>query len=248
MNIKKMLIYRNSFYISLFAMVLWMCIYTALIEVIYGHTQDIAGWSKGGVLIILSFYYFITSIANFLFRDNFEQFGNKMRKGELDQYLTKPGSFQVQCFFANMRFDQLGAPFIVVFLFIYGVSQLDHQVIVSDIALGLVYAGISVVFFYHFLLLVATVTFYLEKAETLGSVMWNLSQVGRYPRQIFTGIAYSFFHFIFPMALITSIPSERFLGIEGGTMHILYFVIIISFCTISQLFFHVGLKKYSSAN
>lgn len=248
MNVKRVLIYRKSFYISFIAVILWMIIYTLLIEVIYGHTNEIAGWGKGEILIILSFYYFITSIANLSFRENFEEFGDKMRRGLLDQYLTKPAGFQIQCFFARMRFDQAGSPFIVLFLFWYGISQLSSPLLPTNVALGFMYSMLSVVFFYHFLLLVAVTTFYLEKADTLGSVMWNLSQVGRYPRQIFLGATKIFFQFIFPIALITSIPAEIFVGFERGSMHLFFFAIIAFFCILAQLAFRVGIKKYSSAN
>lgn len=248
MNIKMALIYRKSFYVSLIAIVFWITIYTALIEVIYVHTDEIAGWAKGEILIILSFYYLITGIANFLFRENFEEFGEKMRRGFLDQFLTKPAMFQVQCFFSRMRFDQISSPVIVIFLFWYGASQLTEPLILQNIVIGCLYAILSVAFFYHFLLLVATSTFYLEKADTLGSVMWNLSQVGRYPRQIFTGFGKIFFQFIFPMALITSIPAEIFVGFEALQMHIFFFAIVLGFCILAQLVFNIGLKKYSSAS
>lgn len=226
----------------------WMATYTALIEVIYGHTNEIAGWSKGEILIILSFYYFITSIANFLFRENFEDFGNKMRRGFLDQYLTKPAMFQIQCFFAKMRFDQISSPIIVLFLFWYGASLLTEPLLLQNIIIGFLYAILSVAFFYHFLLLVATSTFYLEKADTLGSIMWNLSQVGRYPRQIFTGFGKVFFEFVFPIALMTSIPAEIFVGFETSKMHFFFFVIVLGFCILAQAVFKIGLRKYSSAN
>ena len=248
MNIKMVFMYRKSFYVSFIGIIFWMTIYVGLIEVIYGHTSEIAGWGKGEILIILSFYYFITSIANFLFRENFENFGDKMRKGELDQFLTKPAAFQIQCFFARMRFDQISSPVIVLFLFWYGASQITEPLLASNITIGFAYAILSVAFFYHFLLLVATSTFYLEKADTLGSVMWNLSQVGRYPRQIFTGLSKIFFQFIFPMALITSIPAEMFIGFERSDIHILFFVIVIGFCILAQLLFNIGIKKYASAN
>lgn|GEM_PF-2853617 len=248
MNIKMVVMYRKNFYISLVAIMFWMTIYVGLIEIIYGHTNEIAGWAKGEVLIILSFYYFITSIANFLFRENFENFGDKMRKGELDQFLTKPAAFQIQCFFARMRFDQISSPIIVLFLFWYGTSQMTAPLLLSHIIVGFLYALLSVGFFYHFLLLVATSTFYLEKADTLGSVMWNLSQIGRYPRQIFTGASRIFFQFIFPMALITSIPAEMFIGFERSQIHVLFFIIVLGFCILAQLLFHTGIKRYSSAN
>lgn len=248
MNIKMVLMYRKSFYISFAAIIVWMTTYTLLIEVIYVHTDEIAGWEKGEILIILSFYYFITGVANFFFRENFEEFGDKMRRGLLDQFLTKPAMFQIQCFFGKMRFDQVASPIMTVFLFWYGISQMTAPLAVSNVIIGLFYSLISVAFFYHFLLLVATSTFYLEKANTLGSVMWNLSQVGRYPRQIFTGFAKIFFQFIFPMALMTSIPSEMFIGFDSAGMQLLFFAITLGFCILSQLFFHMGIKKYASAN
>mgnify|MGYP001575149992 CR=1 FL=1 len=248
MNAKELLIYRRRFYISGIAMIVWMTIYIVLIEAFYAHTDKIAGWSKGGMIIILAFYYFITSIGNMFFRDNFDSFGETMRRGKLDQFFIKPAGFQLQCFLGNARFDQITGPVFAIFIFLYGLKELPQAPDPAHMIAGIFYAFVSVIFFYHFLLLVAASAFYLQRSDTLSSVMWNISQVGRYPRQIFSGFGKIFFEFIFPMALITTIPSEIFIQAPTVPMHFIFFIIVGFFCIVAQILFAKGLRKYSSAN
>ena len=229
-------------------MVLWMTIYVVLIETFYSHTDKIAGWSKGGMIIILAFYYFITSIGNMFYRDNFDSFGETMRRGKLDQFFIKPAGFQLQCFMGNARFDQITGPVLAIFIFLYGLRELPETPDLPHMIAGIFYALVSVIFFYHFLLFVAASAFYLQRSDTLGSIMWNISQVGRYPRQIFSGFSKIFFEFIFPMALITTIPSEIFIAVPSVPMHAIFFIIVAVFCTLAQILFAIGLRKYSSAN
>lgn len=248
MNWHQMLIYRENFLISSVAMVIWVCVYIGFIEVLFSNIQQIAGWDKGGMIVILSSYYMITGFANVFFRESFESFGDTMRRGKIDKHITKPISLQVACFLENIRIDQMVTPVMAVFLLNYGMNLSNMSFGLIPASIWLLIISFSIIFYYHFLLLVASITFYMEKSETIGSIMWNLSQIGRYPRQIYTGVGKIFFTFIFPIAVATTLPSEIILK-KGEINIILQFIAtVIIFSLITQFLFNRGLKKYSSAN
>ncbi len=247
-NLKKSLIYRINFLITVWAMFLWIFIYVVFFEVLFLHVNDLAGWDKAEMLTFLAFYYFIQSIGNVFYRESFEIFNEKLRYGYLDQSLTKPTSLQLLTFFYDIRFDHLVDFFLTGLLFFYIGIQTNLTLNVPFVFFGLALALFGNLLFYGLLLCVASVLFYVDRMDGVGSFMWHLSQIARYPRQIYTGFAKVLFQFIFPIALLTSIPAEVALG-QGSFKLIGFFLgISILFFGIGNLLFWLGLQKYHSAS
>lgn len=248
LNFRNFSVSRVNFYISLIATILWTLAYVIFIEVIFGHIDNLSGWDKGQILILMSFFYLFQNFGNIFFRDNFEDFGEALRKGELDFALTRPSSPYLLLFFKKIRFDLLATMIVNVVLFVYAFSQLQSPLSPMFFVLGMVYTGISLAFFFFFLLFLTTFTFWLQKNETINTIIWNLLQVSRYPRQMYQDIAKIIFIFIIPLALLASLPAEIALNFPAGLM-ISYFVgITIFFGIVSMKFFQYGLKKYTSAS
>lgn len=247
LNFKNFTIYRTNFYISFVGTLLWTAAYVIFIEVIFQHINTLAGWDKGGMLLIMSFYYLFQNVGNVFFRDNFENFGDAMRQGQLDLVLTKPAPLKMLLFFNKIRMDSLAAFIINIFLFAYAIRELSTPISIEYFILGIIYTGISIIFFFYFLLFVTTFTFWFQKNETLNTIIWNLLQIGRYPRQIYQDIAKIFFVFLIPLALVASIPTEIALRFGSWKMAVYFIGVTIVFAIISNIFFHYGLKQYSSA-
>lgn len=247
LNIKKSMIYRVNFWISFVAMVLWIGIYVVFFEILFMHVDEIAGWDKGEILVFLAFYYLVIGIGAIFYRESFETFGDKMRRGLLDYFLTKPSSKQLLLFFENIRFDHVVDFAMTIILFVY--IGLTTDIVFNPVLLGtgFILALFGNLLLYSMLLMIASIVFFVEKMDSAGSFMWHLTQISRYPRQIYKGVGRLLFQFIFPVALMTSIPSEVTLN-QGVTNSVLYFIgISIIFFILANLFFSYGIRRYSSA-
>lgn len=247
-NIKKTLIYRTNFWISLFAMALWMGIYVIFFEILFMHIDDLAGWSKGEMLIFLAFYYFVQAMGNVLYRESFEIFGDKMRQGGIDFVLTKPVSKQILLFFDEIRFDHIVDFFLTALLFVYALVQTGIVIQPGLFLIGIVLAIFGNILFYGLLLLIASLLFYVDRMDGIGSFMWHLSQISRFPRQIYSGWGKWLFQFIFPLALLVSLPTEVALGRIDIKMLFYFIAISLLFFALGNLSFSLGLRRYSSAN
>ena len=229
-------------------MSLWIGLYVVFFEVIFLHTGNIAGWGRGEVLTFLAFYYFITGLGNVFYRESFEQFSEKMRRGLIDQKLTKPVSFQIITFFEHIRFDHFIDVFVTGLLFIYISVETDVVFSLPYLFTALIISLLGNTLFYGTLLFVTSFTFIVDRFDAASSFIWHISQVSRYPRQIYTGVGKYIFQFFFPIALIASIPAE--FALQSANLNLLgYFLgISILFLIIGNLFFRWGLSRYSSAN
>lgn len=246
-NIKVTLAYRASLVISLMLNILWVISFVIFIEVIFKNVATLGGVSKGETLLIMAFYYLFTNISDIFYRDSFEQFGEKMRTGYIDMWLTKPASSRMLMFMSNMRFDYITAIAVTVALFAYAFKTLNAT---PDVHLLLFGIGISLVghiIFFSVLSILATLSFWLEKTDTLNMVAWQLTQVGRYPRAIYTSWARIVFTYILPLAILANIPAEVALKATTSESIIIFFTITITLYIASLLFWKKGLTRYSSA-
>jgi ABC-2 type transport system permease protein len=247
-NIKKSLIYRVNFAVTFVSISLWILLYVIFFEVIFSHVDTLGGWNKGEALVVLGFYYIVQGISNIFYRENFENFDQRLRQGELDQVLTKPASPQMLSFFMNMRIDHIVDLLITSIIFLYVHTQTDVVLTWPLLGLGLLISLFGNILFYSILLSLVTLVFFFDRIEVIGSTLWNISQIARYPRQIYTKFAGVLAQFIFPVALLASIPAEVALG-EGslkwvatfGGLSILYFIF-------GNICFSLGIRRYNSAN
>lgn len=248
LNFKKMLAFRASFYISLVLMGMWVAAYAILIEVIFYYTKTLSGWTKGEVIIILAFYYLIQNIADIFFKDNIEHFGQAVRRGELDFRVTKPVSLRLLSFFWEIRFDQLAGLVITALLFWYGLANLSYVPTIVHTLAGIGVVCVSVVFYYSLLTIIASLTFWIEKTDTFNILIFNLSQLSRYPRAMYTDIFGKFLTFVVPMGLIASVPAEIALRSVDYTSLLVLLGLTAIFYLISRIVWYYGIRRYTSAN
>lgn len=248
LNLKKLLIYRVSFAISLFLMAIWVSAYVVLIEVIFHHTETLAGWNKGSVLLVMAFYYLIQNLSDILFKDDFEHFGEAVRRGELDFKLVKPAPTRLLAFFWGIRFDHAAGMVSTGFLFFYAFKNLPGPISMGSLLLGVVFALASVVLYFSILSFIATLTFWIQRNDTFNVLIFNVSQLSRYPRQIYKSIIGNILTFGLPLALIASLPAEIALQFQNGLLPIIFAGMTFLFFILSSLFWHYGLRRYTSAN
>lgn len=248
LNLKKLLIYRASFLISLVLMSVWVMAYVTLIEVIFYHTSSLAGWDKGQVLFIMAFYYFVQNIADIFFKDNMEDFGETVRRGEIDFKITKPVSTRLLSFFWEMRFDHVAGLIVTTALFIYALQTISAPLSPGFILLSFVFVGFSCVLYFSILSFIATLTFWIHRNDTFNVLIFNISQLSRYPHQIYTGYVGKMLTFGLPIALLASIPAEIALQFKDGYLPLFFIAISIIFYFLSRIFWRRGLRAYTSAN
>jgi ABC-2 type transport system permease protein len=229
-------------------MTIWVGSYVGLIFVIFSHTDTLAGLSRGHVLLVMTFYYLIQNIADIFFKDNFEEFGEKVRRGLIDFDLVKPVPIRMMAFFRQMRFDHISGLIITGVLFYVALRDIGEPINIGAFSLGLFYSLISVVLYWSILSIISTFVFWVSKNDAFRALIWNASQVARYPRQIFNGIVGKIFTYGLPLAVLASIPAEITTSFQQDSLKWYVIGLTLFFYLLSLVFWRYGLRKYSSAS
>lgn len=247
MNFRVLLMYRASFLISFAIMGVWIVSFVMLILIIFEHTETLGGFHRGEVLLILTFYYLFQSLSDIFFKDNFEGFGLVVRRGLFDFHLIKPLPSQFSTFFHTMRFDHIAGLLLAIAMFFFSIPKLEAPLEIHYFIIGLLLSLISSWIYFSLLLIIATLVFWISKNETIANLIWHMSQISRYPRTIYGNIFQKIFTFGLPLALLASLPAEVSIALGSKSLVFTFLLLAVFFSILSNLFWKMGIKRYTSA-
>src|SRR5687768_4065641 len=79
--------FRTNFWAGIIRQILWLLVFVFFIEVIFQNTDQLAGWQRFEVLIVLALSRVIEGTINLLFAQNIMELPETVREGRFDFYL-----------------------------------------------------------------------------------------------------------------------------------------------------------------
>lgn len=227
---------------------LWMLVLFIGVELIFGQTSFVAGWSKQQVLLIAATEAIFAGSAWLIFLQGIMQFLRWVPRGELDPYLFKP--INTRFLISTNSFNLENIPRITVALIVlFSIIRSSGNSVTVFALVGyflLIFLGLFI--FYNLFFLIATSIFWLQEIFNLEDLFDNLLDMGKYPVYIFEGGLRFLFVYVVPVAFIATFPVQVLLGQKGiETIILAAFMAVVSF-VLSQRFWNHALKRYSSAS
>ena len=219
-----------------------------LLEIFFKSSDNIGGWSFQQALIIQSIYTILNGITNTWFNPNLTEIVKHIREGTLDFVLLKP--IDSQFFISLKRIAPSG--FLEIIL---GFALLFYCLIINQININLSFLFLSlttllcsILILYSLWFLISTTTIWFVKTWNATEVLRSFLYVGRFPLNSFSFSIRIFFSIFIPIAFITTIPSEVFLGLAQLWEILLELIVSSIFLIISRRFWLFALKYYTSAS
>ena len=119
---------------------------------------------------------------------------------------------------------------------------------ISFLALSLITIICSICILYSLWFFISTTTIWFVKTWNATEVLRSFLYIGRFPLNSFSLSIRLFFSIVIPIAFITTIPSEVFLGISQIWKILLEVIVTIVFLSTSRKFWLFALKFYTSAS
>jgi ABC-2 type transport system permease protein len=226
----------------------WFAIQMLLVEVIYSHVNEIAGWSKYEMILLIGTSHVVQQLFQFIFMTNCMELPENIRTGKLDFLILQPANSQ---FMASIRkFDpnalvntSIGLGFVG-----YASWKLDLDPSAGQLFLYSVLVFNGVIIHYSLMLSIVTLSFWIIRAQGLVYGYYNLFQITRIPKEAFKGGARLFFTFILPMLVIANYPTEVLARGLFGPGLLWVFGLSILLLLIASCWFRFGLRYYTSAS
>jgi ABC-2 type transport system permease protein len=135
---------------------------------------------------------------------------------------------------------------ICLLLYCIEINQININL--SFLTLCLITIICSICILYSLWFFISTTTIWFVKTWNATEVLRSFLYIGRFPLNSFSFSLRIFFSVFIPIAFITTIPSEVFLGLSQFWKILLEIIVAIIFLFSSRKFWLFALKFYSSAS
>ena len=240
--------YKTNLIIDLITAILSLIGSIFLLSIFFQNDGNIGGWDFEQALIIQGIYTILNGVTNTWFNPNLTEIVKHIREGTLDFVLLKP--IDSQFFISLKKINPSGFLEIILgfFLLLYciRINQIDLNL--SFLFFSLITIICSICILYSLWFFISTTTIWFVKTWNATEVLRSFLYLGRFPLNSFSLSLRIFFSVIIPIAFITTIPSEVFLGFSELWKILLEIFVAIVFLLTSRKFWLFALKFYTSAS
>ena len=240
--------YKTNILIDLITAILSLVGSIFLLSIFFQNNSSIGGWKFEQALIIQGIYTILNGITNTWFNPNLTEIVKHIRVGTLDFVLLKPIDSQ---FFISLKkinpsgFLEIMLGFCLL-LFCIRINQINLNF--RFLTLSLITIICSICILYSLWFFISTSTIWFVKTWNATEVLRSFLYIGRFPLNSFSFPLRIFFSIFIPIAFITTIPSEVFLGVYQFWKILLEIIVAMVFLFTSRKFWLFALKFYTSAS
>ena len=240
--------YKTNILIDLITAILSLIGSIFLLSIFFQNNGIIGGWEFKQALIIQGIYTILNGITNTWFNPNLTEIVKHIREGTLDFVLLKP--IDSQFFISLKKINPSGFLEIMLgfFLLLFCIRINQINLSLSFLTLSLITISCSICILYSLWFFISTTTIWFVKTWNAIEVLRSFLYIGRFPLSSFSFSLRIFFSVFIPIAFITTIPSEVFLGLSQSWKILLEVIVTTVFLVTSRKFWLFALKFYSSAS
>ncbi|WP_394233560.1 ABC transporter permease [Niallia oryzisoli] len=239
--------YRVDTAVEILSDLLNQAVNLIFILVVFGHTTLLSGWNRDEIIFIYGFFLIPYALFSAFF--NIWDFNERyIVKGEMDRVLTRPVHSLFQIIMERMELESLFGVITGLAVMAYAGMNLSITFTWYDVLIFIVMVIGGMFIYAGIFLSIATIGFWSDSRTDIMPTMYNISNYGRYPVNIYNKIIQFVLTWILPFAFVGVYPASYFLGRnEWYGYAFLTPVMGIIFFAMAVLLWNTGVKKYRGA-
>ena len=248
LKLSRMMMFRLGFFGAFIADGTMFVVQLLAFETIYSQVDSIGGWNRGQMVIFVGTFAVINALNMLVYFFGLVDIPGKIRRGDLDQYLTKPVNPLLRITFENINPGSVPLVAFSVLIVCYGVSITGMTV---SLATGLAYSALVIlmtVLWYDMMLILRTIPFLVISANGIMQLEDQLIEMNfKIPGVLYKGLFKALFYFMLPYGIMSTVPTQMLSGVLSlpGLVHALCVTLI--FTMFALWFWKYGLRHYKSA-
>src|ERR1041385_2325383 len=237
--------FKSNFILWIIVELLWFGLQLAFFNVIYSHTDSIAGWSRWEVVLLVGASHFIQQIFQAFFLTNCVNLSELVRTGKLDFMLLLPVNTR---FLVSLRTVDLGG-FVNAASAVAVMAFALHKLHITPTPAQLFTFALLVIFgiFLHYslMMILAASAFYTVRAQGIVWGYYQMFNLARMPDTAFRAV----FTYVLPVTLVSNVPTRTLAQTLSSPSRALLLVAIgVSWFIISEFLWRFSLRRYTSAS
>ena len=245
--------FKANFLLWIAVELCWFIGQIVFIEVLFQYVDAIGDWTKWQVVLLVGTHQLIAQLFQAFFYLNVVNIPELVRTGRMDFMLLLP--IDTQFAVSTRQFSLDSCINAGVGLAIVGLSlaKLGIHPGPAQVALYAVAIGFGMIIHYSIMFLLASVSFWIVRAQGLVHGYYTLFNIARYPDAIFrnAGVFKLVFSWIIPVILVANVPARLLMGLFDRPALPLLFSLILAaafILTASRFLWKFALSRYSSAS
>jgi len=249
LQLSHMMVFRLNFFMIFFADGTLFLMQLLAFQAIYSQVGSIGGWGRGQMIIFVGTFSIINALNMLIFFLGIVDLPGKIKRGDLDQYLTKPVNPLLRLTFENINPGSALLAAVSILIVVYGVSVARVAVTVP-LVLG--YAALVLLMtllWYDMMLIIRSITFLVISADGIQRLEDQFLDLNfKVPGVLYKGFFKILFYFLVPYGIMSTIPTQLITrgASVGGLLAAVAIVAI--FTAFALWFWKFGLKHYKSAS
>src|ERR1700677_738775 len=242
------MMFKSNFILWIIVDLTWFGLQLSFIQFLYLQVNEIAGWSKWEMVLLVTTNMLVQQIFQMFLMTNLTKLPELIRTGRLDFFLAQPASAQ---FLGSTRQFELGSvinTLVTVIVCFIAIAHLHYQFSVLGLLAYPLLVLFGVLIHYALLLMLMSLAFWMTRAQGFINAYYSVFQIARLPREAFSGITRLAFTWVVPLLLIANVPARTLLyGLNARDLAHMG-VATALLLALSTLVFQAGLRRYGSAS
>jgi ABC-2 type transport system permease protein len=249
MKLSRLMTFRLSFFGAFFVDGSLFALQLLMYQAIYSQVDSIGGWSRSEMIIFIGTFSLINALNMTVFFFGTYDIPNKIKNGDLDQYLTKPVNPLLRMTFENVDPGSLPLVIASIIILLYGVKSLEEPVTPGRFIAYFLFVLLMTLLWYDLHIIFRTVPFFTISAANIARMSDTVLELClKLPGTLFRGIYKFLFYFVLPYGIMSTIPTQLITG-KLTLTGLLYGIFVVALFTAFTLWFWgYGLKHYKSAS
>ena len=247
-SLVRTMMFRFDFFLWSAVELAWMSVNVLLVEVIYRHTDSVAGWSKYEMLLLIGTSMLIQRLLMGLFWSNLFEMGRNVRTGAFDFYLAQPGNPLFMVSTRKLDPDGLANTLVAAAVVCYSAHRLGLHPGFTGILLYLALLACGLIIHYSLFLLTVSTTFWIIKTEGIEGSYFTLVDFSRLPREAFRGVANVLLVYLLPSVIVSNVPANTLIHGFRPAYALWLGAASVAWFALAVFVFNRGLRRYASAS
>lgn len=240
--------YRANFFIQLLESVVLTGTGLIALSLIFDHTDDLNGWTRPQLLIVLGVYTMVGGLIQFVIQPNMARIMSEIRLGTFDYVLTKPVDSQLLATLREFHLWRLTDVVIGVVVTSWGIGGLAGPVGVLDVASFAFTVVAGMVLVYCIWLVVTAGAFWFVKMDEVQDLFAGMYRAGQYPVTVYPTWLRLTLTYLVPIGFAITVPVESLTGrLTLGRALVSVAFVVVAF-TFTRLVWRAGTRHYSGAS
>jgi ABC-2 type transport system permease protein len=240
--------YRVDFALQLLQSMLSLATALGGVAVVFSQTGSLGGWRQEELVGLVGVYMIVAGLLGLVIRPSMERLMEGVRLGTLDFTLTKPADSQVLVSVKQVEVWKLLDVAVGIAVVGIAIITLGERVGADRAAAFGVVLVSGVAIIYSFLLILATMAFWLVKLENILVIFGSMYEAGRWPIGIYPPWLRITLTLVVPVAFAITVPIEALTGRLDVTTLALTIGLAAAFLIGSRWFWRTGLRHYTGAS